>query len=44
MVDVMHELRKLFQDTIREYHNSTSEKAVPRDRERSMNSAKENSR
>ena len=44
MVDVMDELRKLFQDTIREHHNSTSENADPRDRERSMNNEKENSR
>lgn len=44
MVDVMDELRKLFQDTIREYHNGHSENSVPRDREKSMNNAKENPR
>ena len=44
MVNVMEELRKIFQDTIRTYHNSHSENAVPRDRERSMTNEKVNPR
>ena len=42
--DVTSLSRNLFQDNIREYHYSHSEKRVPRDRERSMNSQKDNPR
>ncbi len=36
--------RKLFQDSVKEYHNSNSESCVPRSRERSMNSGKDSPR
>ena len=34
--DITNLPRKLFQESIREYHNSNSTNVVPRDRERSM--------
>ena len=33
--------RKLFQDSVKEYHNSNSQNRIPRSRERSMNSQKD---
>ena len=36
--------RKIFQDCIKEYHYSISEKSIPRSRERSMNNQKYNPR
>ena len=44
MVNTMDELRKIFQNAIKQYHNSNSESAVSRDREQSINNAKENQR
>ena len=44
MVNTMDELRKIFQNAIKQYHNSNSENAVSRDREQSINNAKENPR
>ena len=44
MVNTMNELRKIFQDAIKQYHNSDSENVVSRDREQSINNAKDNAR
>jgi len=40
-MSVMEQLRKLFQDSILSYHNSTAVRPVPRSREASMNNAKD---
>ena len=42
--DITNLPRKLFQEGIIQYHNTNSTNTVPRDRERSMNNEKENSR
>lgn len=42
--DVTSLSRNLFQDSIKDYHNSHSENRIPRDRERTMINQKENPR
>ena len=37
----MEQLRKLFQESTIEYHNTTSTNVVPRDREPTMNNTKD---